>query len=495
MLTRGQSPGGSTSFRQKLPAASLRASGTNSNTLPHVIAAALFLVSSAGASEAAPSYPSDPPGTPHEFICAWRGFAAEAVAALRPDAAAEAASALQLDSLCGAVAPARAAPVPAPAPASAPAAATELWVDKLGSDSNPGTPTAPLATVGAALALSRGAPRPASIFVRAGTYHLAAPLALDGADSGLAISAAPGDAGAVWLSGAVTLPPLAWAPYALRNASTEVFAATNAARGCNASAPADDPVCSCAAAPSAPVCEARFAAAANATAFIWHDAAQGPEWGLKCCLRHDGVWAPYPEAGHTSGLRSPALNVWVTDVPAALLPAGVPELRVNGARASRARYPNANPETQQFPIGWVLAGGQTWHPPNASAPAHEVQVYNDAIALRNSSENKNYSGAIGGPCVNFDPPFSYWCSAHPAGGGGFQYYVPSGMSVAPGVLPPFESPEANPPILCVSGGWDKGSRLLRLFFIPPPSLFPSPQARLARCSLGELAVCDIALEQ
>ena len=53
---------------------------------------------------------------------------------------------------------------------------------------------------------------------------------------------------------------------------------------------------------------------------------------------------------------------------------------------------------------------------------------------------KPYSGGIGGPCEVFDPPFSYWCSAHPAGGGGFQYYVPSGMDISGGIFPPGQAP-------------------------------------------------------
>ena len=55
-----------------------------------------------------------------------------------------------------------------------------------------------------------------------------------------------------------------------------------------------------------------------------------------------------------------------------------------------------------------------------SPPIVPVSVFNAALALRNSSQNSVYSGALGGACHVFDPPFSYWCSEHPAGGGGFQ---------------------------------------------------------------------------
>jgi hypothetical protein len=43
----------------------------------------------------------------------------------------------------------------------------------------------------------------------------------------------------------------------------------------------------------------------------------------------------------------------------------------------------------------------------------QVNVTNSPLRMRDSLENAQYVGALGGPCENFDPPFSYWCSAHP----------------------------------------------------------------------------------
>jgi hypothetical protein len=92
---------------------------------------------------------------------------------------------------------------------------------------------------------------------------------------------------------------------------------------------------------------------------------------LQCCIRHDGVWAPYAEAGHTCGKRSAALNIWSAPVSIG----SMPELRVNGIRVPRARYPNGNPETDQFPVGWVPSGGETWHPPKPwTLPLVEVRT-------------------------------------------------------------------------------------------------------------------------
>ena len=47
-------------------------------------------------------------------------------------------------------------------------------------------------------------------------------------------------------------------------------------------------------------------------------------------------------------------KVWVTKVPRESLgPAGIPALQVEGTRATLARFPNANPELDLFPTGYV----------------------------------------------------------------------------------------------------------------------------------------------
>ena len=76
-------------------------------------------------------------------------------------------------------------------------------------------------------------------------------------------------------------------------------------------------------------------------------------------------------------------------------------------------------------------------------------MLNAELLTRNSTENRNYSGAIGGPCAVYDPPFSYWCSKNPAGGGGFQYYTPGGVTLVDSGLPSFTSPANNPAIFQV----------------------------------------------
>ena len=67
-------------------------------------------------------------------------------------------------------------------------------------------------------------------------------------------------------------------------------------------------------------------------------------------------WAPSP--------ANPKVHVaTLTPAQAGLLPkAGATSLRVGGERATRARYPNANPERDLFPAGYVTAKTE-WVPP------------------------------------------------------------------------------------------------------------------------------------
>eukprot|EP01083_Nonionella_stella_P012567 35640_1 len=102
-------------------------------------------------------------------------------------------------------------------------------------------------------------------------------------------------------------------------------------------------------------------------------------------------------------------------------------LRVNGKRAIRARYPNANPETDGF--GSTLLAKQ-WIPPTTYNPLPRVWLYPEE-PLRNMSVNglfEHYNLGIGGYCdAFFDPPAGYWCSSFVQGGMAYVYRVPSGL--------------------------------------------------------------------
>ena len=154
-------------------------------------------------------------------------------------------------------------------------------------------------------------------------------------------------------------------------------------------------------------------------------------------------WDKYevPTAGHSA-------NAYVADVSAARF-TEFPGFQVNGARVTRARFPNGNlelPERTQPESGnrdgiLLMVGTQaTWMPPDHSLIEKIQQIKNTNPAqMRNGSINgavggppiyTTYMGGIGGPCSRYSPPFSYWCSTEAAGGGAHV------TEVCRGVTPP-----------------------------------------------------------
>lgn len=131
------------------------------------------------------------------------------------------------------------------------------------------------------------------------------------------------------------------------------------------------------------------------------------------------------------------MNVYVADLSSEGLDSMM-GLRVNGKRAIRARYPNANPEIDGF--GPRLEA-QEWLPPAVLASPNVEE--NPDVPFRNSSDSfQKFQLGIGGTCVNFDPPAGYWCGSNTSGGGAVTYRVPSGMIADVMVLP--NQPYFNP---------------------------------------------------
>ena len=161
---------------------------------------------------------------------------------------------------------------------AAPPRAGAFFVDAArGSDAALGSEAAPFATVARALAATRAAGGGGSIVLRGGgAHHLRAPQRLGPGDSGLALTAYPGEAPV--LSGGAALAPLAWALVG----------------------------------PSP--------SGANAT-----------------------VWSA-PLAAQPSGLRLPFGALFAP----------------SGRRATRARFPNGNPEFDIEPVGYTKA--RAWLP-------------------------------------------------------------------------------------------------------------------------------------
>lgn len=132
-------------------------------------------------------------------------------------------------------------------------------------------------------------------------------------------------------------------------------------------------------------------------------------------------------------------NIWVADISGQV--DDVPGLQLNGARATRARYPNL-PGGIEVSCGYgcMIAGNKAkWTAPdfNKYGP---VTYYTDSNPQhdRNDTANgwfKHYMIGVNGLCSVYDPPVGYWCSEHPSGGGAFAFRTPSGVTPNAGALP------------------------------------------------------------
>jgi len=113
---------------------------------------------------------------------------------------------------------------------------------------------------------------------------------------------------------------------------------------------------------------------------------------------------------------------------------------VDGERAIRARFPNANPETDKFPNGYIVKVSETFlNYRHASFCFLNFHIYPSLFLFqanylppRNLGNPKyisynisrldyvklfqNYVAGVGGPCSVYNPPISYWCAENTQGG-------------------------------------------------------------------------------
>lgn len=223
----------------------------------------------------------------------------------------------------------------------------------------------------------------------AGTFYLDATLELTSADSDLTLQ---GDAsGGTWFSGAAPIAPgLAWTQYKVAPAvppSLQLLNQTDNQAGCTPNDPTPIAAGGCGCYNQTTTLEA---CVAKCTAlgpkgcpnFAWSgshgtsDTQSG--WDNQCCIHADGVWHPsaqrpgdIPHVSGQWGGGNPAKNIWKTSLPAGTKLPDTPHLRVDGARSTRARHPNANPELDIWPTGWV-PDAQTWLP--AKPPKSSPQI-------------------------------------------------------------------------------------------------------------------------
>ena len=109
--------------------------------------------------------------------------------------------------------------------------------------------------------------------------------------------------------------------------------------------------------------------------------------------------------------------IYTATVDPALLPHGIKALQLDGRRATLARYPNANPELDLFPTGYVTLKTE-WLPPKYKGevcnPHHQCGTsVNYTIKTPREEWHgmyQDYTVGIGGSCDVYDPPYSPWCS-------------------------------------------------------------------------------------
>jgi hypothetical protein len=128
-------------------------------------------------------------------------------------------------------------------------------------------------------------------------------------------------------------------------------------------------------------------------------------------------------------------STYSATLPAALDPSIVTQVFADGARAIRARHPNANPETQGLhtPVtGYFDASSGSWLAHNSEPAASEVHIDEPT---RNGTTYPTYQMGYGGPAHRWEGNRSYWATSEPQGGGASTYVITSGVKFDPSLLP------------------------------------------------------------
>ena len=350
-----------------------------------------------------------------------------------------AADARRLEADCGA--PPTPSSPSAPGAPPAPIVAGAYFADAInGDDGAAGTQAAPFRSLARGLQATRTITpaAPAQLVLRAGTFYISAAVELTAADSGLTLSAFPGESPVI--SGGVSLAGLSWAAVPTPPPPPPPPPITAPVQGSLLCAPpigccvdgagkSNPGVCAALAkTPDAATCSALCVANVSCTGYTWHDANTGDfaDW---CYARLDGVVDCDGAADHTSawkpgdGPPTGPLNLW-----RATLPAGVrdfDQLFFRGRRITRARYPNSNPEIDLSPVGYMNPA--SWLSPNSFPAPQEMHIEN---VRPYDPWFPSFQWGSGGTVSNFTTG-SFWGTRTPPAGD--QYVVPAGVVMPPGV--------------------------------------------------------------
>ncbi len=295
-----------------------------------------------------------------------------------------------------------------------------LFVDGTkGDDDNPGTLERPLKTVNKAVEVYEYASpsKGGLIYLRGGTYFLPSSIELGPKDSFLTISGYKDEKAVI--SGGRSYQ-FKWSEY--RNEMGLLLSDTSCMNDSDVKPGQSNRYLSYYGNVStAAECQTACFKGIGCFAFIFHDRSSG-DFANMCYFRSDGLCPYMYQPGSTSGKY---IHIMATDL-SKQNPNNFSSLFIGGKRAVRARYPDGNPETMGLhtnPTGYVPQA-ESWLPPVEHKPALEIHI---ASPERNHTHFPQFQIGIGGPVSGFDPPESYWGTAHPAGGGGRTYEIPSGL--------------------------------------------------------------------
>jgi hypothetical protein len=327
-----------------------------------------------------------------------------------------------------------------PAPLSVTTFATIFYVDGTnGNDTNSGNISSPFQTIPYAVTKAEGLPRPAAIYIREGVYRFTVPLALGPEDSFLLLSAYENES--VVFSGGTLVAIPEWNPYNVTNTTFEVFQSTNSVYG---TTPNGVTILNYTRTDDWESCQDICSTYPGCTTFTWHDSTWPIEYKDTCWMRTDGVWTPVADAHHVAGYPI-SQNVWTANIfgdqsspngdananghggkaatvgktfkdmdPNSFVPALLYSYDAGKTtnRATRARWPNANPEVDLYPLGWMSidASKTSAYIPAPLVPYNATTIVHVPLPdFYQPSMFGDYYWGYGGPCSQFIDNGSYWC--------------------------------------------------------------------------------------
>ena len=290
-----------------------------------------------------------------------------------------------------------------------------------GNDSYPGTMNEPVKSIHQALSLLRTLPanQLKTLYLKSATYYLNSTIELGIEDSGLTISRWGDDE--VVLSGG-RLYNTSWTEY--KNEMRPIQRGLDGMADLHLEPGASQKEASFyGKLLTAKECSIACLQNVQCNGFTYYDASSYTH-PFMCYLRMDSQWNPVDDSSGSS-FSSRKVNIMVADL-SDQSPNNFTSLFINNRRAVRARYPNGNPETTGLhtnPTGYVPSAVK-WLSPSTKEPGKEVLI---SEPNRTGSYFINFQIGVGGSVSVFNPPESYWGTAHPAGGGGSTYRIPTGL--------------------------------------------------------------------